>query len=1126
MNEHNRIELPETGERFLPKFEGDIVAEHYHRYLFARQHVEGKRVLDIACGEGYGSHLLAGAAQQVIGVDISEDAVAHATEHYRRDNLEYRQGDCAAIPLADASVDVVVSFETIEHHDQHETMLSEIKRVLVPGGLLVISSPDKREYSDRPGYANPYHVKELYRDEFEALLTHHFAHHELLGQKLLYASAIMEGDVRNLTTYGSGDGESKPGLPNPVYLLAMASDSPLPSGSSSLFLHDVEKSNAALNRDVIIEAREMELDQRGAAVADREASISEHQATITTLERQLKERMRDHAVSNSYAHTPSWLLKQLLRRLKHWPAERRLASDERYRIAASGLFDAAWYLNQNPDVQSQQLDPLDHFLKRGGFEGRDPSPHFDTLEWLTRHPWLIEQHQHPLLHYLDHQSDHRGDIGAVEGIDPNRQGANEGALFEQLFQDASQVGSFYVPLDDDSLSETPQVRAIALYLPQFHPIAENDRWWGKGFTEWTNVSKAVPQFVGHYQPRQPGELGFYDLRLPQVQERQAELARQHGLAAFCFHYYWFSGRRRLLETPIDQYVANPNIDFPFCLCWANENWTRRWDGKESDILMEQRHEPQDDLEFIEDVAPMLEDPRYLRVDGKPLLIVYRVDILPDARKTADTWRRYCRERGIGELHLVVAQSFGIGDPRPYGFDAAMEFPPHDTHARRIERHLEFINPAHQGQVYDYQHLVDTQLAKPPVDYVRYRTVSPSWDNEARKPGRGHIFAGATPGRYQQWLAGACREAETLPADQKLVFVNAWNEWAEGAYLEPDRRYGYAYLAATREVMRRHGASARSALPAPGLPVPRELENLQAVQPTAVVLHLYYTELWDEMVGYLAHLDGEFDLYVTLPPDVGDAACEAIRAWKPDAHLVPLPNHGRDILPFLRVMNAIAPLGYQQVCKIHAKRSLHRGDGDRWRQEFFGQLLGSREQVAEVLDAFRKQPELGMVGPHGHWIEYRRYWGDPQGPERIRELLRSLGVCLSLEEVRFFAGSMFWCRPQAIAPLLEQLSLDDFEHEAGQTDGTLAHALERVMAAACQGAGLRVTDTGAPGASEEPRPVHPYPFAQPSPLLGDPRGVIEPSSGSTFPHWKGGLRHWARRIPLARRLYRAWRDRGA
>ncbi|TDO10656.1 glycoside hydrolase family 99-like domain-containing protein [Halomonas ventosae] len=1073
MNEPTRTELPKTGERFLPQFEGDIVAEHYHRYLFARRYVADRRVLDIACGEGYGSHLLAGVAQHVIGVDIAADAVAHATQHYARDNLEYRQGDCAAIPLPDASVDVVVSFETIEHHDRHAAMLSEIKRVLRPHGLLIISSPDKREYSDVPGYANPYHVKELYRDEFEALLARHFARHAVVGQRVVYASAIIDSAAPELTTYDANDPEGRSGLPHPLYLLALASDGELPAGSSSLYLHGVEKSDAALEREATIQAREMELEQRGAAVAERDASIA-------MLEQQLKARVHAHAILASHAHAPTWLFKQLLRRLKRRLAEWRAGPSARYRIAASGLFDPAWYLSHNPDVQSRRLDPLDHFLHRGGFEGRDPSPHFNTLDWLCQHPWLIEQHQHPLLHYLDHQP-----AKAAEGAsDQSRAPAAEGALFEQLFQDATQVAPTYVPLDDASLPEPPQIRAIAFYLPQFHPIPENDRWWGKGFTEWTNVSKAVPQFIGHYQPRQPGELGFYDLRLPQVQERQVELARQHGLAAFCFHYYWFSGRKRLLEAPIDQYVANPNIDFPFCLCWANENWTRRWDGQENDVLIEQKHQPQDDLEFIEDVAPLLADPRYLRVDGKPLLIVYRVDILPDARKTAETWRRYCREQGIGELHLVAAQSFGIGDPRPYGFDAAVEFPPHDTHARRIEERLEFINPDHQGQVYDYCSLVETQLAKPPVDYLRYRTVFPSWDNEARKPGRGFIFAAATPGRYQQWLAGACREANALPEAQRLVFINAWNEWAEGAYLEPDRRYGYAYLAATRNVMQRYCASALPALPAPGFPVPPELHNLKARHATAVVLHLYYTELWDEVTGYLANLEDAFDLYVTLPPDVETPIRDTILAWKPDAHLIPLPNHGRDILPFLRVMNAIAPLGYQQVCKVHAKRSVHRGDGDRWRQAFFGQLLGSRRQVAAILDAFARHPELGMVGPHGHWLEYRLYWGDHRGgPEGIRRLLDTLGVSLALEEVRFFAGSMFWCRPQAVAPLLEQLALDDFEEEAGQTDGTLAHALERVFAAVCQGAGMRVTDTQAPAAAEEPLPVHPYPFAHSRVPLG-------------------------------------------
>jgi lipopolysaccharide biosynthesis protein len=801
----------------------------------------------------------------------------------------------------------------------------------------------------------------------------------------------------------------------------------------------------------------------------------------------------------------------------------------------SPLFDSGWYLTQNPDVAQAQINPLVHYLRSGACEGRDPNPLFDGTWYLGQHPELAETKTNPLLHYMANGAD--GSIspgprfdangylkrqrGLVEtGMTPlehflrglqdsspggqvKRESPPSDSLYQQIYayySDSARrqpAGEYYVPDSDPGLKETElAVRVIAFYLPQFHPIPENDEWWEKGFTEWTNVSKAVPQFEGHYQPRLPGELGFYDLRLAQVQHRQAQLARQYGIYGFCYHYYWFAGRR-LLERPMEQMLADSSLDFPFCICWANENWTRRWDGQENEVLLAQEHSLQSDIQFIEDVAIHFRDPRYIRVDGRPLLIVYRVDQLPEPRDTAQRWRARCRELGVGEPYLVAAQTFGITDPRPYGFEAAVEFPPHNTPAEDITGRVTLLNPDYKGRIYSYRSVVDNALALERSEpYPVFRCAFPGWDNEPRRPGRGHIFTGSTPRLYAEWIAELCSKtsARSNP-EERILFVNAWNEWAEGAYLEPDRRFGYAYLRATAETLRRGTQNSPASA---GLPI-RWLsgEPTESGARMAVIAHVYYTGLWEELAAYLGNIAESFDLFVTVVRE-DDANC--VRASSPEnverCFLGVVPNRGRDMAPFLTSLGIVQRLDYEIALKVHTKGTSTRDDGGEWRKDMLEKALGSKAATSGILSLLRSEHEIGLIAPTGHLLPAESFWGRRGEAElnlmHFERLITEVGLPRRSRGFSFPAGSVYWFRPRALAPLAALgIQGNDFPPESGQRDGTIAHALERMVGLASSTDGWRTEVTKTAHATEpatawmEPLDQVVYPFACAT-LEGEPK----------------------------------------
>jgi GT2 family glycosyltransferase len=529
----------------------------------------------------------------------------------------------------------------------------------------------------------------------------------------------------------------------------------------------------------------------------------------------------------------------------------------------SPLFNTAWYVSENPELVLSGENPLAHYRTKGGKAGRDPHPIFDSTYYLSQNLGAAETGLTPLEHYLligakagrvihplfdakyyrnNYLKDVSGWVDPVQhylavgwqlGYRPNstfdprfylhvhrdvaeahqepfshyvRSGRAEQRITtaEALSFEVRQP-EFEIPREPASVA-TPtrsDIKAIAFYLPQFHTIPQNDLWWGKGFTEWTNVRRGTSNFEGHYQPHVPAGLGYYDLSGEGVLEKQAELARAAGLHGFCFYYYWFGGEV-LLDLPVKRMLETGKPDFPFCICWANENWTRRWDGKETDILIAQRHSAEDDFAFIKHIENILRSDNYIRVSGNPLLLVYRPSLLPDAKATLQRWRTHFREAGLGELHLVMVQSFSEGiSPADYGFNAAVQFPPH-LPSLPVTPLIPGKASHFTGYIYDYDEVhrrAIGQLCSPSSSIV-YPGVMPSWDNTARQGGASSIWVNSSPEAYSEWLAEAANLARAqLPAAERFVFINAWNEWAEGCHLEPDERFGFAWLNATTLALR-------------------------------------------------------------------------------------------------------------------------------------------------------------------------------------------------------------------------------------------------------------------------------------------------------------------------------------
>lgn len=603
----------------------------------------------------------------------------------------------------------------------------------------------------------------------------------------------------------------------------------------------------------------------------------------------------------------------------------------------------------------------------------------------------------------------------------------------------------------DFSDKTTDVKMIAFYLPQYHTFKENDEWWGRGFTEWTNTKACTPRFKGHYQPRTPHEdIGYYDLSNIETMRLQARLAKQHGIYGFCFYYYWFSGKR-LMEKPVDMLLEHPEIDLPFCLCWANENWTRAWDGQNRDVLIFQKYSKSDDYQFMRDIKKYIDDKRYIRINGKPVLVVYNPGQIPNCQRSFRIWRETAVELGIGDILIWTCQtanntatSLNISD----FIDAEVEFPPHNT----WNNEFAITNMDLRGQsatIINYQKMVDGFVQK----FVRgddnrdiqkpiHRSCMMAWDNAARRKNNWFTYHCFSLKSLYEWVLLICEQARRdFKPEERFVFINAWNEWAEGTYLEPDERYGYANINTVSKAL---------------MNIPFEDDVLfldknsdetvsLGKKRIAIQIHMFYLDTMDEIIECVNKIPFDFDCFVST--DTSEKSTIIKRTFENSCRCKNLfvevfENRGRDVAPFIIQLSSRIDY-YDYICHIHSKRTVSSEYGDDWRKYMLKHLLGSSEYLKRLFALFESDDNLGIVFPETFPpLMYQAEWGGNLCG--TQNMLLRLGVERPLPEDPVFpVGNMFWARTEAVRGLFKAgISLEEFPEEKGQLNLTIAHYIER------------------------------------------------------------------------------------
>ena len=617
---------------------------------------------------------------------------------------------------------------------------------------------------------------------------------------------------------------------------------------------------------------------------------------------------------------------------------------------------------------------------------------------------------------------HEGFIPMLKkGLAKIRQRFMEEALYQQTEQDylsrplqealrdPERVRPAYVPGLKKAPLQVKPVRLIAFYVP-----------WGLSGSDWANLAKTGPRFAGHLQPRQPGDLGSYDPRDPLTFKEQIELARLYGLEGFCFN---FSGRKSPgeLEEPLKTFIANPDLDFPFCCCWLSE---------------EPADQPYDEEDFqmrCASIVSSMKDSRYIRIKGRPLLLLAGFNQRPGLGEITRLLKEKSLAAGLGQVYLVsLLETEQAGSDRNL-FDAAVESVPPFSGLNPVNDQLELPD---QGDptIYDWRDFVKNSREYGVPTHKTFRTLCPSWDDTPSLKDNSTVYILSSPAAYQEWLCNAIEDTtgRFKPPEERLVFLNAWNRWGEGAYLEPDRQQGYAYLEATRMALVRCSKI-------------EQYENSAQRNTLAVVVHAFYEDILQELLAYLQEIKHlPLMLYVSTIPEKRAIIENKLAESGLSYQFFTFENRGRDILPFLKILPKVLEDGYRYLVKVHTKKSPHRVDGEDMRHDIIAKLL-SADQVSRHYDYLELNPRVGILGPRDHVVPMSYYY--EKNAAKIEELAPRLGITRErVHRLSFVAGSMFMARTEALEPLLN-LALDDdhFELEAGQVDGTLAHALERLFA---------------------------------------------------------------------------------